>query len=90
VRGNSSGAVQYTSAYFEAAKIYVRDIGHVPKRPRWYLPSRVIIPAVFFVAGLTAPAALITGAWIGWAFITGGLFVLAVILSFIVERRGSE
>lgn len=87
VRGSSSAHVQYISAYFEAAKVYVRELGYVPKRPWWYVPSRIFAPIAFLLAGITIPVAVAKDAWVGWAFISGGTVVVAVVLSIIVETK---
>lgn len=84
-RGSSSTVVQYTSAYFESARIYVRDRGYVPKVSRWYPWARLGVPIAFCFAGIAIPLIFAENAWVGWGFVAGGTLVAATILSIVLE-----
>ena len=91
-RGVSSEQVQYTSAYFESARVEVRNAGYVLKSPKWQPYARVFAPLSFTMTGIAIPLAFTAGSWSGWGFIGGAALVLCAALSFAVEftRGGSR
>lgn len=84
-RGASSDQVQYTSAYFESAKIEVRNAGYVRKSPKWHPYARVLTPFSFTMTGIAIPMVFAANAWPGWGFVGGASLVLGAALSFAVE-----
>lgn len=90
-RGATSEEVQYTSAYFEAAKFEVRNAGYVRKTPKWHPFAKVVSPVSFVVAGVAIPSALAKDPWPGWGFVAGGTFVIGVLLAVAVEfKKGGD
>lgn len=85
-RGSTSEEVQYTSAYFEYAKIEVRNAGYIRRSPKWHPIAKVIAPASFTMTGIAIPLALGGSPWPGWGFLGGGTFVLGTLLTFAIEH----
>lgn len=86
-RGSTSEVVQYTSAYFEAAKVQVRNAGYVRRPPRWYPWAKVVSPVAFVFAGIAVPLAFASNPWPGWGIVAGVSFVLGIVLSLLVELK---
>lgn len=89
-RGATSIDVQYTTAHFDTAAIYVRDRGYVPVRKRWVPWAKVAAPCAFFTAGVAVPMLFLPDPWVGWGLVAGASFVLAVVLSAVVEVAGAR
>lgn len=84
-RGSTSEEVQYTSAYFEGAKIQVRNAGYVPKTPRWHPFAKIGSPLAFVLTGVAFPMMFADEAWPGWGPVAGGSLVVGVGLAAMVE-----
>lgn len=84
-RGSLSESVQYTSAYFEAAKFEVRNAGYVPRTPKWRPWAKVFAPISFTMTGVAIPMTFTADAWPGWGFVGGATFVLGATLTLAAE-----
>lgn len=90
-RGSTSEEVQYTSAYFEGAKIEVRNAGYVRKTPKWHPWAKILSPIAFMLTGVAVPMMFADNPWPGWGPVAGASFVIGAVLAVLVEFvKGGE